>query len=129
MEDFFLKLHGSIWGSLLRVFVSGILGSTFYLIWMGMFLWIRPQGGFTQTVMWVVAPLFTGVGFGVGVYLTNQVIRERQDHFLRITVWPLIGCSVGALLVYWFGPMLIVFSMLAAGAFSIAVREFFCRRE
>jgi len=30
--------------------------------------------------------------------------------------------------VYWFGPMLIVFSMLALGAISVAVREVFSAR-
>ena len=43
--------------------------------------------------------------------------------FSRILVWPLIGCAVGAGIVYWFGPMLIVFGMFVAGTASVALRE------
>jgi hypothetical protein len=33
--------------------------------------------------------------------------------------WPLIACVVGAVAVYWYGPMLIVFSMLSVGTISV----------
>jgi hypothetical protein len=35
----------------------------------------------------------------------------------------MIGCAIGAAVVYWFGPMLIVFGMFAAGTASVALRE------
>jgi hypothetical protein len=38
-------------------------------------------------------------------------------------IWPLIGCSLGAAAVFWFGPMLIVFGMFVAGTASVVVRE------
>jgi hypothetical protein len=31
----------------------------------------------------------------------------------------LIACAVGAVAVYWYGPMLIVFSMLVMGTISV----------
>jgi len=50
-------------------------------------------------------------------------MRRLTQDFFRIFVWPLFGCALGAIAVYWYGPMLIVFSMLAAEAASIVLRE------
>jgi hypothetical protein len=43
--------------------------------------------------------------------------------FIHIYRWPLVGCAIGAGVVYWFGPMLVVFGMLAAGTASVVLRE------
>jgi hypothetical protein len=48
---------------------------------------------------------------------------EVVTGFLHIYRWPLIGCALGALAVYWYGRMVIVFSMLLAGELSIIGRE------
>ena len=55
----------------------------------------------------------------------QRFTKEKQSKFQRIFLWPLIGCTVGAVCVFWFGPMLIVFGMFGLGTLSIAVREFF----
>ena len=47
----------------------------------------------------------------------------RKTRFFHILLWPLSGCAVGAGVVYWFGPMLIVFGMFAAGTASVIIRE------
>ena len=47
----------------------------------------------------------------------------RKSKILDILKWPLIGCTIGAGVVYWFGPMLVVFGMFAAGTAGIVLRE------
>ncbi len=51
------------------------------------------------------------------------LVREGGMTFFQIYIWPLIGCSIGAGAVYWFGPMLIVFGMFVVGTASVALRE------
>ena len=109
--------------SIVRVFASLFSGGLLYVAWLVVFLWIDPQDGALEVLLWISAPLVTGIGFGLGVYFFNKACREDQGGFLRITTWSLTGCTLGALAVYWFGPMLIVFSMLAAGTLSIMARE------
>jgi hypothetical protein len=65
----------------------------------------------------------TAAGFALGVTIVERLTRTSRTRFLRIFVWPLIGCALGAGAVYWFGPMLIVFGMFAVGAASIVLRE------
>jgi hypothetical protein len=123
----FLKLFNL--RSVLRITVSFITGVLFYMIWLAVFLWLDPQVGWLETTLWIFAPFATGIGFGLGVYTLNNVYSEDQGSFLQIIIWPIAGCIFGALVVYWFGPMLIVFSMLMAGGVSIAAREVLIQRK
>jgi hypothetical protein len=107
----------------LKITVSFITGVLFYGVWLAVFLWLDPQVEWLETMLWITAPFATGIGFGLGVYTLNTVDSEDQGSFRRIIIWPIAGCIFGALVVYWFGPMLIVFSMLVAGVVSIAARE------
>jgi FtsH-binding integral membrane protein len=68
--------------------------------------------------------VFTGSGVGLGIYMFNQKVDHEGDSFVRILVWLLFGCTIGALVVYWLGSKLIVFAMLVGGLVSVAVREF-----
>jgi uncharacterized membrane protein len=95
---------------------------------MGLFLLSSPGRGLIEAFLWVIAPLITGLGFAIGVVLFNRIIKYEGESFHRILIWPLIGCFLGAISVYWFGPMLIVFSMLSFGTLSIVIREFFLRQ-
>ena len=82
-----------------------------------------------RIITWIMAPIITSVGFGLGIYLYNKVMKTEQDRLYRIIFWPFVGCSLGALLVYWYGPMLIVFAMLVGGTMSIAIREIVFHRN
>ncbi|NIS83175.1 MAG: hypothetical protein GTO14_23905 [Anaerolineales bacterium] len=120
---------GSAWESILRVVVSSVLGSVFYLIWMALFLLAAPEGGFLEGFLWLIAPVVTGLGFAIGVRLFDTWTGTEKGSFQRLLLWPLAGCILGALIVYWFGPMLIVFSMLSFGTISISLREIYRRRR
>ena len=117
------NLKGLLWKSFLRVVSSLIFGVVFFVIWLATFLLISSIHPIIEGVLWLISPVITGIGFAVGATILNRLVNVDDGPFLRILSWPLVGCIVGALIVYWFGPMLIVFSMLVLGTFSVLMRE------
>ena len=113
-----------LWKALGRIAASLPGAGVFYLAWLAAFLLIpridRPAVG---GVLWVSAPVVTAAGFATGIVLYDRLVRAPRLPFLRVLVWPLVGCAVGAGAVYWFGPMLIVFGMFAVGTAAVALRE------
>jgi hypothetical protein len=91
---------------------------------MAAFLLVTKSGSqIAEGILWFLAPVVTASGFTTGIRIIGHFNEATDVGFFRIFVWPLIGCTLGAIAVYWYGPMLIVFSMLAAGAASIFLRE------
>ena len=114
----------SFWRALVRIAFSLLCASIFYFAWMAAFiLTTRLDKPVVETVLWLLAPVITAAGFATGIAIMERRAKKKRPSFFRIFVWPLIGCAVGAGIVYWFGPMLIVFVMIAAGTVSIALRE------
>jgi len=112
------------WRALVRIAFSLLCGSIFYSAWMAVFLLVtRVDSPVVETILWLLAPVIAAAGFATGIAIMERLSEKKRPSFLRIYIWPLIGCAVGAGIVYWFGPMLIVFAMLAAGTASIALRE------
>jgi len=108
---------------LVRIAFSLLGGGVLYFLWMAAFLLTaRLDSPAAETVLWLLAPVVTAVGFAAGV-ATSERLDGTRTGFLRILTWPLVGCALGAGVVYWFGPMLIVFGMLAAGTASVTLRE------
>ena len=107
-----------LWGALVRVTFSLLCAGVFYFIWLAVFLLAaKLDSCVVEAVLWLLAPVVTAAGFATGI-----VVFERPAN-IRVFMWPLIGCAIGAGVVYWFGPMLIVFGMFAAGTASVALRE------
>jgi hypothetical protein len=103
---------------------SLLCGGISYFIWMAAFLLASRLGNpVVEALLWLLAPVETALGFAVGVAIVERRTRTGTGSFLRTFVWPLVACALGAVAVYWFGPMLIVFSMLAAGTASVLLRE------
>ena len=115
------------WKMLARILTSTIFGGIFYSIWLSIFLLVSPDGGGIEILLWLVAPLVTALGFASGLIIANRFSKGAKTTFIKTLSWPLAGCIIGAIIVYWFGPMLIVFSMLALGTISVAAREIFHR--
>ena len=115
-------------GVVLRV-ASSLLGAgVFYVAWMASFLAVTGSDSvITETVLWLLAPVMTAAGFAVGVNVADGLVKKRRPSFIRIYVWPLVGCTIGAAVVYPFGPMLIVLGMFAVGTTSVALREVLMR--
>ena len=113
-----------LWEAVLRL-ASSLLGAgVFYTAWMAAFFAATRSGSvIAETVLWLLAPVMTAAGFAVGITVAERLAKRDKSSFIRIYVWPLVGCAIGAGAVYPFGPMLIVFGMFAAGTASVAVRE------
>lgn len=114
---------GVWWVGGLKILVSLLFGGLFYFLWLAAFLLPTRDGRNDDVFLWILAPLVTGFGFAVGIYLFERILQRERCGFFRIYIWPLVGCVLGAVIVYWFGPMLIVFSMLVLGMISVALRE------
>jgi hypothetical protein len=111
-------------GSILIVAISAAGGFLFYLLWMAIAIpTIQAQSDMMAAALWMASPVLTALGFTTGAYIAERRIRGGEIYFLRIYLWPLAGCAIGAMITYVFGPMLIVFGMLFLGTASIALRE------
>jgi len=109
---------------LVKTLVSILGAGVTYFVWMGVFLLVSPfDNAILEAIMWVSAPIVTAAGFTVGIYLMERRRGEQSASFVRILVWPLIGCTAGAVSVYPFGPMLIVFGMFVLGTVGVVLRE------
>lgn len=112
------------WKALVRIAVSLLCAIIFYIVWMVAFLLTASlESTAAETTLWLLAPVITAAGFATGIAVRERLSGKARPHFLRIFLWPLVGCAIGAGIVYPLGPMLIVFGMLAAGTASIALRE------
>jgi hypothetical protein len=110
--------------SLIKVSFSLICGGIFYTFWLAIFLLTRGlHTPFIETILWFLSPIITALGFANGILIYGKLTHDERSEFRQALIWALTGCAIGALFVYWFGPMLIVFSMLITGTASIALRE------
>ena len=120
----------NLWKVLLRLAASLLGAGVFYSAWMAAFITATRSGSVVaETVLWLLAPVMTAAGFAVGVTMAERLAKKQRTSFIRIYVWPLVGCAIGAAVVYPFGPMLIVFGMFAAGTASVLVREIVIRSK
>ena len=113
----------STWKVLVRILTSALFGGLFYSIWLAAFLILSPDEGLIETFLWIISPFVTALGFAFGLSIASHFTAGPATPFKKTFAWPLTGCIIGAVAVYWFGPMLIVFSMLTLGTVSVAVRE------
>jgi len=111
-------------GMLARVVVSVLGGGLFYTGWLAVFLGMfKDSHAPVKALLWMVAPVITAAGFAVGLMVAQHLTEARREAFIRTFRWPLVGCILGAVVVVWFGPMLIVFGMFLVGTGSVALRE------
>jgi hypothetical protein len=113
---------------ILRVVTASIFGVIFYLLWLVLFLLNLHFDLLAVNPLWFLAPVLTGFGYYLGILLFDRLAGVKTHSPGLAFLWPLVGCSLGAFIVYWLGPMLIVFSMLVFGALSVAARDYFLSR-
>ena len=113
-------------GVLIRVILSVVFAGIFYTAWLAITIPALKSGLdslILKAIIWLAAPLTTAAGFATGVAIFELFPGTSKSKFLNIFKWSLIGCTIGAGSVAWFGPMLIVFGMFLAGTASITLRE------
>ena len=71
----------------------------------------------------MLAPVVTAVGYAVGLRMGERLLTQRKTDFLRILVWPLVGCTLGAIALCWIGPMWVGIGTFIGGAASVVLRE------
>gem|GEM_PF-688579 len=112
------------WKAILRIAFSLVCAIVFYIAWMAAFiLTARLDSPVVETILWLLAPVITAAGFATGIAVRERLAGQKRSRFLRIFLWPLIGCAIGAGLMYSFGPMLMVFAIFFTGTASMALRE------
>ena len=109
---------------LMKAAVSLLLGAVFYAAWRAAFLWLsRLENSQLERALFILAPVVTAAGFATGVALVERLGGLSPTGFFLSWVWALSGCALGALAVYFWGPMLIVFTMLAGGTLAVVYRD------
>jgi hypothetical protein len=107
-----------------KIAVGTFAAGLFYFIWLGAYLLVVDYGETVlDTVMYLAAPVITGAGFALGVEMVERRSGGKEAEFIHVFAWTVAGCAVGAGIVYWFGPMLIVFGMFLGGVASLVLRE------
>ena len=113
-------------GVLVRVVLSVIFAGIFYIGWMAIAIpTIKTGFGgfFFRGVIWILAPIITGLGFAVGPKIFELLPHTDKTRFWETYKWCLAGCAIGGGILWLFGPMLIVFGMFAAGTMSVVLHE------
>lgn len=111
-------------GAAIKIVASVLCAGIFYGIWLAVFLLAtEASNDVIQAFCRVAAPVVTAAGFALGVVIVERLVGVSKAGFLQVLVWPLAGCVFGALAVYWYGPMLIVFGMFGLGTASVVLRE------
>ena len=114
----------SLLGAFARLAASVLFAGVFYVGWMAVFIPAFKMGSSVlRGIGWLSAPVVTAAGFAAGIWVAERLTATSGASFFRIFAWPIVGCAVGALAVFWFGPMLIVFGMFFAGSASVVLRE------
>jgi len=111
-------------GTLVRLVFAVVGGGLLYAAWLVVVLGTMSQPPEPRPfLVMLTAPIVTALGFALGTVLGERITRGYRVRLSRAIRWPLVGCMVGALLVYPFGPMLIVFGMFGLGIVAVATRE------
>jgi hypothetical protein len=104
--------------------VSVLFGAVFYLAWMALFLVSSPyHSRLFRGLLWTLAPIVTALGFFAGAALYSRLRRLPHPPLRRLYCYPLAGCSIGAAVVFPFGPMLIVFGICLLGSLAMLLFE------
>ena len=114
---------------LLQVAASILCAGILYLLWLGVFIVLSVRGGVVKGILWLVAPVVTAAGFALGLAVSMRLLKSPRVSLVSVFLWPLAGCVVGAAVVYWYGPMLIVFGMFLLGTASVVVRQALLRDQ
>ena len=86
------------------------------------------SGPIVKGFFWLMVPIATALGFALGAIVGDRITRGKRESFRGTLLWPLAGCVLGAIAIYWRGPMLIVFGMFGLGTVSIILREWVIRK-
>ena len=110
--------------SLALVAVSILAAGVFHIGWLAVFIAAAKSGVMALKILgWMSAPVVTALGYAVGLWMGERLLTQRKTDFLQIWVWPLVGCTLGAMALSWVGPMWVGIGTCIGGAASVVLRE------
>jgi hypothetical protein len=102
-----------VWKPSVLVVLSRLCAGLFFLGWLAVFLLTQgARSPAAHVLRWVLGPVVTATGFTVGLAFGERFIHRQQTSYLRVFLWPSVGCAIGAGVIYSFGPMLTVLGCL-----------------
>jgi hypothetical protein len=106
------------------VAVSILVAGVFHIGWLAAFIPAAKSGIVALKILgWILAPIITALGYAAGLLMGERMLTARKTDFLRILVWPLVGCSLGAVALCSVGPMWIGIGTCVGGTASVVLRE------
>lgn len=80
-------------GILVRVALSVIFAGIFYIGWMAIILQTYKSGNglVVKAVIWILAPILTGLGFAVGSKIFELLPSNDKTRFWETYLWCLAG--------------------------------------
>ncbi|MHB8861517.1 MAG: hypothetical protein ACYC6N_03870 [Pirellulaceae bacterium] len=106
------------------VAVSILAAGLFHMGWLAAFIPAAKSGVLALKILgWMSAPVLTAVGYAVGLWMGEWMLAPRTTRFLWIFLWPLVGCTLGAIALCWIGPMFIGIGTFLGGTASVVLRE------
>ena len=110
--------------SLSLVVASVLMAGVFHIGWLAVFIPAAKSGVMALKILgWMSAPVITALGYTTGVWWGERLLTTRKIDFLRTFVWPLVGCTLGAIALAWIGPMWVGIGTFIGGAAGVILRE------
>ncbi len=111
-------------GLLIRAAVSVLGGVIGFAVWLIVVLSRMPRPPVPPSfALTLTAPVVTAVGFALGMSVAERLTRRRRGALRGTFLWTLVGCSVGTLVMFPFGGMLVGFGLFGLGTTALLVRE------
>lgn len=110
--------------SLISVATSLMFAGLFYSVWLAAFLLtVQANSILVEGIGWLTMPVATALGFTTGFVLFKRMVDKEFKGFFCFFLWFWGWCVLGAVIVYWIGPMVVVFNMFLFGIVGTVVKE------
>ncbi len=77
----------------------------------------------------LTAPVVTATGFGLGMFITERLTQRRSGEVRGAFLWSLGGGTIGTLVMFPFGGMLVGFGLFSLGTAALLIREILLQRN
>ena len=106
------------------VSLSILAAVVFHIGWLAAFIPAAKSGVVVLKILgWTLAPVVTATGFATGLWIGERWLTQRTADFLRIFMWPLVGCVLVAAALGRIGPMWVGIGIFIGGAVCVVLRE------
>ena len=116
--------------ALFRVLGSLLGGVIMFAVWLIAVLARMPRPPVPPSfAVTLTAPVVTAAGFGLGMLVAERLTQRRQGGVRGAFLWSLAGGTVGTLVMFPFGGMLVGFGLFGLGTAALLIREVLWQRN